>query len=61
MYPFRRVDYKGYLKTEIGFEYNHQGRSEAFDVWGGGGGGVLKDYTCNNYNKAFCDWLSLSY
>ena len=36
MYPFRRAD-KGYLKTEIGFEYNHQGRSKASDVWGGGG------------------------
>ena len=40
------------LKTEIGFEYNHQGRSKASDVWGGG---MLEDYTCNNYNKAFCD------
>jgi hypothetical protein len=38
MYPFRRADW-GYLKTEIGFEYNHQGRSEASLY----------------YNKAFCD------
>jgi hypothetical protein len=51
MYPFGRADY-GYLKTEIGFEYNHQGRSKASDVWGGG---MSEDYTCNNYNKAFCD------
>jgi hypothetical protein len=40
MYPFGRADY-GYLKTEIGFEYNHQGRSKASDVWGGGDVGRL--------------------
>ena len=22
---------------------------------GGGGGGMLEDYTCNNYSKAFCN------
>ena len=32
---------------------NHQRRSETSDVWVGGG--MLEDYTCNNYNKAFCD------
>jgi hypothetical protein len=35
MYPFRRAD-KDIFKTEIGFEYNHQGRSELHLTFGGG-------------------------
>ena len=34
MYPFRRAD-KDIFKTEIGFEYNHQGRSELHLTFGG--------------------------
>jgi hypothetical protein len=34
--PRRGGGGEGYLKTEIGFEYNHQGRSKPSDVWGGG-------------------------
>jgi hypothetical protein len=53
------------LKLKSVSIYNHQGRSEASDVWGGDVGGFyvkfdfqsnVKNFLkSNNYNKAFCD------
>ena len=50
------------LKLKSVSIYNHQGRSEASDVWGDVGGFYVKfDFDVknflksNNYNKAFCD------